>query len=103
MKEQQFEYDVQKRARAGTAATLRAVISLYIIYLAWSILKGVRNGSSPVPVWAGWLAAIVFTAGAVAFGVYTWKTYLRDREAARLPVLPEEEKAGDLETEEQNR
>ena len=34
MKEQQFEYDVQKRARAGTAATLRAVISLYIIYLA---------------------------------------------------------------------
>ena len=64
MKEQQFEYDVQKRARAGTAATLRAVISLYIIYLAWSILKGVRNGSSPVPVWVGWLTAIVFTAGA---------------------------------------
>ena len=30
MREQQFEYDVQKRARAGTAATLRAVISLYI-------------------------------------------------------------------------
>ena len=86
MKEQQFEYDIQKRARAGTAATLRAAISLYIIYLAWSILKGVQNGSSPVPVWAGWLAAIVFTAAAIAFGVYTWKTWHRGLEAARLPA-----------------
>ena len=86
MKEQQFEYDVQKRARAGTAATLRAVISLYIIYLAWSVLKGVRNGSSPVPGWVGWLVAIVFTAAAIAFGVYTWKTWHRDLEAARLPA-----------------
>ena len=86
MKEQQFEYDVQKRARAGTAATLRAVISLYIIYLAWSVLKGVRNGSSPVPVWVGWLVAIVFTAAAIAFGVYTWTTWRRDLEAARLPA-----------------
>ena len=47
MKEQQFEYDIQKRAKAGTAATLRAVISVYIIYLGWTVLKGVRNGSSP--------------------------------------------------------
>ena len=86
MREQQFEYDVQKRARAGTAATLRAVISLYIIYLAWSVLKGVRNGSSPVPVWVGWLVAIVFTAAAIAFGVYTWKTWHRDLEATRLPA-----------------
>ena len=101
MKEQQFEYDIQKRAKAGTAATLRAVISFYIIYLAWSVLKGIRNGSSPVPVWVGWLVAIVFTGAAVVFGVYTWKTYLRDKEAARLPVLPEEERDGEAETEEE--
>ena len=86
MKEQQFEYDIQKRAKAGTAATLRAVISVYVIYLGWTVLKGVRNGSSPVPVWVGWLVAIVFTAAAIAFGFYTWKTYLRDKEAARLPT-----------------
>ena len=86
MKEQQFEYDIQKRAKAGTAATLRAVISVYIIYLGWTVLKGVQNGSSPVPVWVGWLVAIVFTAAAVAFGVYTWKTWRRDLEAARLPA-----------------
>ena len=86
MKEQQFEYDIQKRAKAGTAATLRAVISVYIIYLGWTVLKGVRNGSSPVPFWVGWLVAIVFTAAAIAFGVYTWKTWHRDLEAARLPA-----------------
>ena len=100
MKEQQFEYDIQKRARAGTAATLRAAISLYIIYLAWSILKGVQNGSSPVPVWAGWLAAIVFTAAAIAFGVYTWKTWHRDLEAARLPANDGDCKEAVEETEE---
>ena len=55
MKEQQFEYDIQKRAKAGTAATLRAVISVYVIYLGWTVLKGVLNGSSPVPVWVGQL------------------------------------------------
>ena len=86
MKEQQFEYDIQKRAKAGTAATLRAVISVYVIYLGWTVLKGVLNGSSPVPVWVGWLVAIVFTAAAIAFGVYTWKTWRRDLEAARLPA-----------------
>ena len=85
MKEEKLDYDVQKQARAGTAAIFRALISVYIIYLAWSILRGVLDGSSPIPVWAGWLAAIVFTAAAAAFGVYTWKTWRRDLEAARLP------------------
>ena len=91
--ENRFEYDVQKRAKAGTAATLRAVISVYVIYLAWTVLKGVLNGTSPVPVWVGWLVAVVFTGAAVAFPVYTWKIYQRDKEAARLPAEaePEEE------------
>ncbi len=85
MKEEKFEYDIQRRAKAGTAATFRLVVSAYLIYLAWSILRGVLNGSSPIPVWAGWAAAVFFAAAAVAFAVYTWKIYLRDKEAARLP------------------
>ena len=84
--ENRFEYDIQKRAKAGTAATLRAVISVYVIYLGWTVLKGVLNGTSPVPVWVGWLVANVFTAAAIAFGFYTWKTWRRDLEAARLPA-----------------
>ncbi len=90
MREDRFEYDVQKRARAGTAATFRALVSAYLIYLGWSVLKGIRNGSSSVPTWAGWLAALVFAAAAIAFGFYTWKTWRRDLEAARLPESSDE-------------
>jgi hypothetical protein len=86
MKEDRFEYDVQKRARAGTAATFRALVSAYLIYLGWSVLRGVLNGSSTVPVWLGWLIAVFFTGAALAFGFYTWKTWRRDLEAARLPA-----------------
>lgn len=86
MREEQFEYDVQKRARAGTAATLRAVVSAYIIYIGWNILKGVRDGSSPIPAWAGWLIAFAFIAAALAFAFFTWKTWRRDLAAARLPT-----------------
>jgi hypothetical protein len=44
--------------------------------------------------------AIVFTAGAVAFGVYTWKTWHRDLEAARLPANDGDCKEAVEETEE---
>ncbi|MBQ9663147.1 MAG: hypothetical protein IJV40_08375 [Oscillospiraceae bacterium] len=87
--DQNFEYDVQKRAKAGTAATLRAVVSIYVVYLAWTVLKGVLDGSSPVPLWLACLVAVVFTGAAIAFGVFTWKTYQRDKEAARLPAATE--------------
>ncbi len=90
MKNEQFEYDVQKRARAGTTATLRAVVAAYIIYLGWTVLRRVLNGTSPVPVWVAWLVAVVFTAGAIGFLFYTWKTYLREREAARIAPRPEQ-------------
>ena len=86
MNGQEFEYDIQKRARAGSTATLRAAICIYIIYLGWSVLKGVLDGSSSMPAWAGWLAAIVFTGAGIAFGVYTWRTYVREKEEARFPV-----------------
>ena len=98
MREDRFEYDIQKRARAGTAATFRALVSVYLIYLGWTVLKGVLNGSSAVPAWAGWLTAVVFTAAAAAFGVYTWKTWRRDLEAARFPA---EEETHAAETEEE--
>ncbi len=98
MRGDRFEYDVQKRARAGTAATFRAVVCAYVIYLGWNVLRGVRDGSSPVPVWVGWLVAVVFTAAALAFGFYTWKIYRRDLEQARLPVNTEEAQPDEAES-----
>ena len=41
-----LEYDIQKRARAGTAATFRAVVAGYIAYLGWKVATA-EGGSMP--------------------------------------------------------
>ena len=97
--EAKFEYDIQKRARAGTSATLRAAVALYIIYLGWSIIRGVREGSSDMAPWIGWTAGIVLIAAAVGFGFYIVKRYRQDLEAARIPLTdPDEADSGPDET-----
>ena len=83
---QSFEYDLQKRSRAVTAATLRAAVALYIVYLGWSIIKGVREGSTTMAPWLGWTAGLFFIAAALGFAFYAWRRFLREQEAARLPV-----------------
>ena len=97
--EAKFEYDIQKRARAGTSATLRAAVAIYIIYLGRSIIKGVREGTSTMAPWLGWTAGIVFIAAALGFGVYAWKRWRMDLENARLPqdALTTEEESHDTE------
>ena len=83
---QSFDYDPQKRARAVTAATLRAAVALYIVYLGWSIIKGVREGGTTMAPWLGWTAGLFFIAAAVGFAFYAWRRFLREQEAARLPL-----------------
>ena len=83
-----LEYDVQKRARAGTAATFRAVVAVYIIYLGYNLIKTTVDGSSTLPVWLGWAAGIFFIAAALGFGYYIWRRWHIDVEAARLPETP---------------
>ena len=90
-----FEYDIQKRARAGTRATLRAVVAGYLIYLAWQILKGVRTGSSSMAPAVAWVAAAFFALAASAVGIYAFRSWRADLEAARLPV-EEPEDDGEL-------
>lgn len=87
---QSFEYDPQKRARAVTAATLRAAVALYIVYLGWSIIKGVREGGTTMAPWLGWTAGLLFIAAALGFAFYAWKRFLREQEAACLPAGNEE-------------
>ena len=83
-----LEFDVQKRARAGTTATLRAAVAVYMIYLGWKIMTA--EGSS-VPSTLATVIGIVFIAAALAFGVYTWKRWRIDLESARLPKADEQE------------
>ena len=82
-------YNVQKRARAGTTATLRAVAAIYIFYLGLTVLRGTLRGSSPVPAWIAWTAGLVFMGGALAFVCYAYRRYRADLAAAI--VTPQEE------------
>ncbi len=77
-------YDIQRRQKATTHATLRAVAVAYLLYLAWTIVQDTMKGVSTIPGWLAWLVGIVFAASAVAFGFYTWRRYRQDLEAALL-------------------
>ena len=81
-----FEYDVQRRAQAGTRATLRALVAGYLVYLAWQIVKGVRTGTSSMAPGIAYLAGGFFTLAAVAVGIYAFRRWRADVEAARLPA-----------------
>ena len=83
------EYDVQRRARAGTSATLRALVAGYLVYLAWQIVKGVRTGETSMSPTVGYAAAAFFLLAALAFAVYLIRRWRREVEAARLPAAEE--------------
>lgn len=84
--ETKLEYNVQQRAKAGTAATFRGVVALYIAYLGYKIIQGGMDESSTLPSWAGWTVGLAFIAAALGFGYYIWKRWRSDVEAARLPA-----------------
>ena len=87
-----LEYDIQKRARAGTAATFRAVVAGYIAYLGWQIATA---GDSSMPPLAARLIGCAFIVAAIAFGIYTWKRWRLDLEAARLPEDTQAQEEGE--------
>lgn len=79
------EYDVQRRARAGTGATLRALVAGYLLYLAWQIVKNVRTGETTMTPAVAYAAAAFFVLAAAAFVVYLIRHWRVEVEAARLP------------------
>lgn len=78
-----FEYDIQKRAQAGMKATFRGVVAVYIAYLGYKLI---RDAAGFWTVAAG----VFFIAAAIGFGVYTWKRWHIDLEAAHLPDADDE-------------
>ena len=93
MEKDKLEYDVQKRARAGTAATARAAVALYVAWLGVKIIRGVKEGGTTVPPALGWTMGIVFIAAALGFCFYIWKRWRADLEAARLDQAQETKSA----------
>ena len=92
------EYDVQRRARAGTRATLRALVVGYLVYLAWQILQNVRTGETSMTPAVGYAAAGFFLLAAAAFAVYLIRSWRIEVEAARLPESDEAEDCAEDET-----
>ncbi len=88
-----FEYDMQMRAQAGVRAAFRGVVAAYIAYLGYKLI---RSAEASWPIAAG----AVFIAAALAFGVYTWRRWRIDLEAARLPDEGESDEDEDDEPEE---
>ena len=83
------EYDVQRRARAGTSAILRALVAGYLVYLAWQILQNVRTGETSMTPAVAYTAAGFFLMAAAAFAVYLIRRWRIEVEAARLPETKE--------------
>ena len=81
--------------RAGATLSLRLVACGYLIYLAWTIVRDRLNGASTLPPALAWISTLVFAAAGAAFGVYAWRTYRKQmqaaEEAAKSPASPAEE------------
>ncbi len=88
-----FEHDLQARTRAGTTAALRGVVSLYLLYLAWQLIKDARSGQEDIPTAVAYLAAAVFALVAIGFAVYIVKRWRADVKASR--PSGNDEKEGD--------
>ncbi|MBP8641373.1 MAG: hypothetical protein KBI01_10865 [Oscillospiraceae bacterium] len=70
------EYDPGLMGRAISGLGLRVLVAVYIVYMAWKVLSGVLNGSSPIPEWIAWTIFSVFAAAALAFCIYAVKQFL---------------------------
>lgn len=81
-------YNVPRKQKADMKVMLRALVSGYLLFLAWKL---VSSSGPEFPRAARYLAGLVFTAGAAAFGWFTWKSYRAGLKDAELTPEEEEE------------
>ena len=84
-----------KRARAINSATLRACVSLYLIYLGYQVIRNGINGNTTMSLPLCLLFGILLMAAAVGFGIYILKRYLSDLRNARIEVRDTENRVGE--------
>ena len=95
--EPRFEYDMAQRARAINTATLRACVSLYLIYLRYQVIRNGIDGETTMSLPLCFFFGALLIAAAAGFGVYIIKRYRKDLQSARIelrePESAEEEAA----------
>ena len=77
------------RTRAMAMAALRAFICVYLIYLGGKLIYDHVKGESEMAPWMVWFFGILFILAGLAFGIYTWKRYQKDKQEP--PEEPSEE------------
>ena len=83
-------YHAYRKSQADLRATLRAVVTAALLYFAWRLAHYAGEDPTFPPILA-YVMCGVFAVAAIAFGVYTVKSYLAALREAEL--TPEEEKA----------
>ena len=88
MRREKKRYHVVRKNQADLKALLRALVSGYLLYLAWR-LAGLGGSDPTFSPATGWLAGGVLGTAAAGFGRYSWRDYRRALRGAEL--TPEEE------------
>ena len=83
-----------EQRRAVNFFALRLAVAGYLAYLGFDILRGHLSGASTISPLLSWLCGVGFMAAALAFGLYSWRRYRRERapaadERGEAPVTDE--------------
>ncbi len=82
-------YNVVRKNSADLHVLIRGIVAAYLLYLGWKLITSGGDASFPPAV--GYAVGALFAAGAIAFGVYSWKRYRADLHDAELTPEEEEE------------
>ena len=70
------------RNQANLRAALRGAVALYLITIAVRLVKGAQENAASMSIGIACLIAALFTLAGIFFGVYSFKSYRKDLEAA---------------------
>lgn len=83
MRKEKPRYSFQRKNQATFRGVTRGVMSLYLAYLGFQMIKSCLNGEESASTWATPVGA-VFIVIAVFVGIYAWKHYRTDMKNAEL-------------------
>ena len=54
---------------------IRLFVCGYLIYLGGSLIYDQMRGASSIQPWISWVFGVLFVAGGLVIGLFTWKKY----------------------------
>lgn len=65
----------EQKSAAVTKLTLRLAVAGYLIYLAWKIVGGTLDGTSPIIPWLSYAICAVFILAVIGLGLYSFREF----------------------------